>query len=77
MPDKQNRWTREKLILTLSVYFQLPPFGRFNHSTKEVKELANLIGRSAVLPDKLIMSIEHHTNRDYLAYHRDRIYLGA
>ena len=38
-------WTREELILTLSVYFQLP-FGRLNHTTKEVKELAKLIGRS-------------------------------
>lgn len=39
-------WTREELILTLSVYFQLP-FGRLNHSTPEVKELASLINRTA------------------------------
>ena len=38
-------WTREELILTLSVYFQLP-FGRLNHATPEVKELARLIGRT-------------------------------
>lgn len=38
-------WTREELILTLSVYFQLP-FGRLNRSTPEVKELARIIGRS-------------------------------
>lgn len=38
-------WTREELILTLSLYFQLP-FGRLNHSTPEVKELARIIGRS-------------------------------
>lgn len=38
-------WTREELILTLSVYFQLP-FGRLNHSTPEVRELAQLIGRT-------------------------------
>ena len=38
-------WTREELILTLSVYFRLP-FGRLNHSTKEVRELAHLIGRT-------------------------------
>ena len=31
--------------MTLSVYFQLP-FGRLNRTTKEVKELAHLIGRS-------------------------------
>ena len=38
-------WTREELILTLSVYFQLP-FGRLNQTTPEVKELARLIGRT-------------------------------
>ena len=38
-------WTRDELILTLSVYFQLP-FGRLNHTTPEVKELAQLIGRT-------------------------------
>ena len=38
-------WTREELILALSVYFQLP-FGRLNQTTPEVKELAKLIGRS-------------------------------
>jgi len=41
----RNIWTRDELILTLSVYFQLP-FGRLNHSTPEVKELARLIGRT-------------------------------
>ena len=45
MNKQQNRWTREELILTLSVYFQLP-FGRLNRTTPEVKELARLIGRS-------------------------------
>lgn len=38
-------WTREELILALSVYFQLP-FGRLNHTTPEVKELARILGRS-------------------------------
>ena len=38
-------WTRDELILTLSVYFQLP-FGRLNHATPEVKELARIIGRT-------------------------------
>lgn len=45
MANKQNRWSREELILTLSVYFQLP-FGRLNRTTPEVKELAKLIGRT-------------------------------
>lgn len=38
-------WTRNELILTLSVYFQLP-FGRLNRSTPEVMELARIIGRT-------------------------------
>lgn len=38
-------WTREELILALSVYFQLP-FGRLNHTTPEVKELARILGRT-------------------------------
>lgn len=38
-------WTREELMLALSVYFQLP-FGRLNQNTPEVKELAKLLGRS-------------------------------
>ena len=46
MANRQKQaWTREELILTLSVYFQLP-FGRLNRTTREVKELAQLIGRS-------------------------------
>ncbi len=45
MQNGQNLWTREELILTLSVYFQLP-FGRLNRSTPEVKALAKLIGRT-------------------------------
>ena len=45
MAIMRNKWTREELVLTLSVYFQLP-FGRLNHNTPEVKELAKIIGRS-------------------------------
>ena len=45
MAGRPNNWTRDELILTLSVYFQLP-FGRLNRVTPEVKELARIIGRS-------------------------------
>ena len=41
----RNLWTREELIVTLALYFQLP-FGRLNQRTKEVIELAKLIGRT-------------------------------
>ena len=38
----KNIWSEEELILTLSVYFQLP-FGRLNRTTPEVIELASLL----------------------------------
>ena len=38
-------WTRDELVITLSLYYQLP-FGRLNHTTREVRELAAIIGRS-------------------------------
>lgn len=41
----RNLWTREEMILALSLYFRLP-FGRLNHATPEVKNLARLIGRT-------------------------------
>ncbi len=37
-------WTHDEMVLALAVYFQLP-FGKLNHSTPEVKELGELIGR--------------------------------
>ena len=39
-------WTKEELIVTLALYFKLP-FGRLNHTTREVIDLANRIGRTA------------------------------
>lgn len=41
----RNNWTREELVVTLALYFKLP-FGRLNRSTKEVIELAKIIGRT-------------------------------
>lgn len=38
-------WTRDEMILTLALYFQLP-FGRLNHTTPEVRELAKLMNRT-------------------------------
>lgn len=37
-------WSHDEMVLALAVYFQLP-FGKLNHSTPEVKELGELIGR--------------------------------
>lgn len=41
----RNNWTEREMILALDLYFRLP-FGRLNRTTKEVKELASLIGRT-------------------------------
>ena len=38
-------WTRDEMILTLALYFQLP-FGRLNRTTPEVRELAKLMNRT-------------------------------
>ena len=38
-------WTRDELIVTLALYFQLP-FGRLVRTTPEVKQLATLLGRT-------------------------------
>lgn len=38
-------WTRDEMILTLALYFQLP-FGRLNHTTPEVRELAKQVNRT-------------------------------
>lgn len=38
----RNLWTCEELIVTLALYFQLP-FGRLNHGTPEVMQLAALM----------------------------------
>lgn len=38
-------WSKNELVITLALYFQLP-FGRLNHSTPEVKRLAQIIGRT-------------------------------
>ena len=41
----RNLWTHDELVLTLALYFQLP-FGRLNHTTPEVRELGQLVGRT-------------------------------
>ena len=43
MPNRL--WTREEYILVLNLYYKLP-FGRLTHTTKEVRELATLLGRT-------------------------------
>ena len=45
-PAKGSRWTREEMILCLNLYLKLP-YGQLDHRTREVIELAELMGRSA------------------------------
>lgn len=42
---EHRNWTRDEFVLVLNLYYKLP-FGRLNRNTKEVKELAELLGRS-------------------------------
>lgn len=44
-PNKGDRWTREEMILVFNLYFKLP-YGKLDHRTPEVKELAKLMGRT-------------------------------
>lgn len=42
---KRRNWTREELILAYNGYCKIP-YGKFNTHSAEVKELAEIIGRS-------------------------------
>lgn len=44
-PQKGDRWTREEMILVLNLYLKLP-YGQMDHRNKQVKELANIMGRT-------------------------------
>lgn len=43
--EKRKLWKREEYIVVLNLYYKLP-FGKLHQNTKEVKELAALIGRT-------------------------------
>ena len=44
-PNKGDKWSREEMILVFNLYFKLP-YGKMDHRTPEVKELARLMGRT-------------------------------
>ncbi len=46
MVEKAKLWTREELILAFNLYLKLP-FGKLDAKTREVQELALIIGRTA------------------------------
>jgi hypothetical protein len=68
MTSLHNKWTREELILALSVYSQL--LRKYETQDYFDKHFGCIAGQ------QLIMPIEHRQNRDYLAYHRNRIFKG-
>lgn len=65
-----NLWTRDELIVTLNLYFKLP-YGKLDHRTKEVIELANIIGRT---PGSVAMRLNNFAHVD--PYHQQRGIIG-
>ena len=55
-------WERDEMILALELYHKLP-FGRLNHSTPEVKELATLINRT---PSSVALRLVNYASCDPL-----------
>ena len=45
LPNKGDKWSREEMILVFNLYFKLP-YGKLDHRTPEVKELARIMGRT-------------------------------
>lgn len=43
--NKGEKWSREEFILVLNLYYKIP-FGRIHTRTKEIQDLAKLLGRS-------------------------------
>lgn len=59
-------WTREELIVAFNLYLKLP-FGKLDHRTKEIIELAKIIGRT---PDSVAMRLNNFAHVD--PYHQQR-----
>ena len=61
-----NRWTRNELIVAFNLYLKLP-FGKLHSGTKEIKELAALIGRT---DSSVAMRLNNFAHVD--PYHQQR-----
>ncbi len=66
----KNFWTKDELIVSLNLYLKLP-FGKLHHRTKEIIELAKIIGRT---PDAVAMRLNNFASVD--PYHRQRGIVG-
>jgi len=62
----QYLWTREELIVTLNLYLRLP-FGKLHSRTKEIIDLANILGRT---PGSVAMRLNNFASVD--PYHINR-----
>lgn len=66
----RNNWSREELILAFNLYLRLP-FGKMHKATKEVIELANLLGRTS---SSIGMRLGNFASVD--PYHKNRGVVG-
>lgn len=66
----KNLWTRNELIAALNLYLKLP-YGQLDSKTKEVIELANIIGRT---PGSVAMRLNNFAHVD--PYHQQRGIIG-
>lgn len=65
-----NRWSRNELIVAFNLYLKLP-FGKLHSGTKEIKELAELIGRTS---GSVAMRLNNFAHVD--PYHQQRGIIG-
>ena len=63
---KRRLWTRKELMLALNLYLKLP-FGKYDHRTPEIIQLAALIGRT---PSSVAMRLSNFASVD--PYHQNR-----
>ena len=68
---KSPNWTREELILAFNLYLKLP-FGKLDKGTKEVKELARILGRRNA--NAVAMRLNNYAHVD--PYHQQRGIIG-
>jgi putative restriction endonuclease len=66
MKEPRKLWTRDELIITLSLYLKLP-FGKLDARTPEVIHLANLLGRT---PGSISMRLNNFASVD--PFHQQR-----
>lgn len=67
---RTDLWTREELIVVFNQYLKLP-FGKLDKRTKEVKELAYVIGRT---DNAVAMRLNNYAHVD--PYHQQRGIVG-